>query len=264
MPQDLEQVQKQRGRLLWLFGTLIAAMCAALVFTSWSGDQPSLQFEQRWPALTGLCGLVALFVLYVQNHHRKLSELESRLRDIAVREASLQAHFSELSFLFDISTQLQLRLDLNSMLELAAQRLLPCLDAHQSSIMMLNEETGLLEVRAASGVDAERVACAKVKPGEGVAGQVFASGELLNLTAESARQRFADQPDYGRQIAAGLCVPMRFRGTPIGVVCVTRTSGEPFSELHARMLASFAEHCAATVVKTNHHHDLLQSVRKAA
>jgi signal transduction protein with GAF and PtsI domain len=181
-----------------------------------------------------------------------------------VREAALQAHFSELSFLFDISTQLQLRLDLNSMLELAAQRLLPCLDAHQSSIMLLNEETGLLEVRAASGVDAERVVHAKVAPGEGVAGQVFTSGEVLNLTAASAREQFANQPDYGRQIAAGLCVPMRFRGNPIGVVCVTRTTGEPFSDLHARMLASFAEHCAATVVKTNHHHDLLTSVRKAA
>ena len=264
MSQSFEQVQKQRGRVLWLFGTLIAAMCAALVMTTWNGEQPGLQFEQRWPAFCGRVGLVALFVLYVQNHHRKLSELESRLRDVAVREAALQAHFSELSFLFDISTQLQLRLDLNSMLELAAQRLLPCLDAHQSSIMLLNEETGLLEVRAASGVDAERVVHAKVAPGEGVAGQVFTSGEVLNLTAASAREQFANQPDYGRQIAAGLCVPMRFRGNPIGVVCVTRTTGEPFSDLHARMLASFAEHCAATVVKTNHHHDLLTSVRKAA
>ena len=264
MPQTLEQVQKQRGRVLWLFGTVTAAMCTALVLTTWSGDQPSIQFEQRWPALVGLCGLVLLFVLYVQHHHRKLSVLESRFRDIAVREAALQAHFSELSFLFDISTQLQLRLDLNSMLDLAAQRLLPCLDAQQSTIMLVNEESGLLEVRAASGVDSERVTGVKVKPGEGVAGQVFSTGELLNLTAATAGQQFAEQPDYGRGIIAGLCVPMRFRGNPIGVVCVTRTSGEPFSDLHARMLATFAEHCAATVVKTNHHHELLESVRTSA
>ncbi len=264
MPDHFDQIQRQRALVLWLVGTLLAAMCAALLLVSWSGDQPTIQMEHRWPAFVGLCGLVALFVLYVQHKQRQLSILEARLRDVAVRESAMKARFSELSFLFDISTQLQLRLDLQSMLDLAAQRLIPCLDAHQSSIMLFDETTGTLEVRAASGVEAERVTHARMKPGEGVAGLVFATGEPLNLTGASAKERFGERMDYGRNIAAGLCVPMSYRGSPIGVVSVTRTSGDPFTEMHAAMLSSFAEHCAATVVKTNHHHELLQSVRTAA
>ena len=264
MPQNFDQIQRQRAIVIWLVGILLAAMCAALVLVTWSGDQPMFQLEQRWPAFGGLCGLVVLFVLYVQYKQRQFAALEARLRDVAIREAAMQARFSELSFLFDTSTQLQLRLDLQSMLDLATQRLIPCLDAHQSSIMLFDETAGTLVVRAASGVEAERVANAQVKPGEGVAGQVFSTNQPLNLTGAAAKERFAGKADYGRNIAAGLCVPMCYRGNPIGVVSVARTSGEPFSDLHARMLSSFAEHCAATVVKTNHHRELLQSVRTAA
>src|SRR5258705_722363 len=188
MAPNFEQLTRQRSLLLWLAGTLLAAMCAALVLVTWTGSQPIIQFDQHWPALTGLCGLVALFVLYVQHKHRQLADLEARLLAIAVREAALQAHFAELTFLFDTSTQLQLRLDLPSMLDVAAERLLPCVEAHQSSIMLFDEASGMLEVRAAAGLDAERVAHARVMPGDGLAGHVFATGETLNLTPESAKQ----------------------------------------------------------------------------
>jgi len=266
MGRPFEQLDRQRRAMLWLVGLLLAALCAALMLTTWTAGEamPTIELNDRWPSMAGLCGLVVLFVLYVQHKSRQLSVLESRLRDHAVREAALQARFSELSFLFDTSTQIQLRLDLNSMLDLAAQRLVPCLDAHQSSIMLFNESTGELEVKAAAGIDSERVLGATTRPGEGVSGHVFSTGETLNLTPEMVKQRFPEAIEYGRQIVAGLCVPMRFRGNPIGVVNVTRTSGEPFSDLHANILASFAEHCAATVVKTHHHHELLQTVRQAA
>ena len=200
---------------------------------------------------------------YLQQKHRELARLEGRLRDLAVREAAMNARFTELSFLFDVSTQLQLRLDLSGVLELAAQRLVPCLDAHQASIMLFNPATGMLDVKAVAGVDAQMVAGGHVKPGEGVAGHVFATGEVLNVTPEVMNGRFPEHVKRGRTIAAGLCVPMRFRGNAIGVVSVSRTEGEPFGDLHARMLAAFAEHCAATVVKTQHHHQLLEKVKAA-
>lgn len=264
MSQPFNQVDRQRGRLLGLGGVLIAALCATLVLVTGNGDTSGLALERRWPTLVGLAGLVALFVLYAQRQHRQLAVMETRLRDLAVREATLQARFSELSFLFDTSTQLQLRLDLHGMLDLAVQRLIPCLDAHQASIMMFDEASGLLHVQASAGVDSALVSGGAMKPGEGVAGHVFATGEALNLTPEVMRKRFPDHEKHGRQIAAGLCVPMRFRGASIGVVSVSRTAGEPFGELHAKMLESFAEHCGATVVKTHHHHELLRQVRRAA
>jgi len=45
---------------------------------------------------------------------------------------------------------------------------------------------------------------------------------------------------------------------------VTRTHGESFEPSRVKMLEAFAEHCAATVVKTHHHHQTLRHVRVAA
>ncbi len=264
MSEPFRHLDRQRGALISLGAVLLTAMCLALVILSWTQEQDGFDIQRRWPTLVGLSGLVLIFVLYAQNKHRELGRMEGRLRDLAVREARLQTRFSELSFLFDISTQLQLRLDLQGMLDLAAQRLVPCLDAHQCSIMLHNPETGRLEVRATAGVDSGLVKDATVQIGDGIAGHVFSKGETLILSPQAMQERFPAAIKHGRTIASALCVPMRFRGAPIGVVCVSRTSGEPFGEIHARMLEAFSEHCAATVVKTQHHHELLAHVRQAA
>jgi GAF domain-containing protein len=151
------------------------------------------------------------------------------------------------------------------MYELATQRLLSCFEAHQSSIMLLNSETGMLEVRAASGVDANLVAGSVMKPGEGISGFAFTSGESLLLNDDHMKSRFPGHIKPGRSISSSLIVPLRFRDTCVGILNVSRTQpSEPFTEMHLKMLESFAEHCAATFVKTTHHQTLLEGVRKAA
>jgi transcriptional regulator with GAF, ATPase, and Fis domain len=261
-------IESQRGALWSLGLVLVAALCATLVILSWTTAEEGLQMaliEERWQALVGLSGLVLLFVLYATKKHRELAAMQERFQQMAVREASLRARLGELSFLFDTSTQLQLRLDMQSMLELATQRLLSCFEAHQSSIMLHNPETGMLEVRAVSGVDANLVAGSVTKPGEGIAGTAFTSGESLLLTPESMALRFPNDIKPGRSITSSLIVPMRFRGTAVGVVSVCRTDQtETFTPMHMQMLESFAEHCAATFVKTTHHQTMLKGVRRAA
>jgi transcriptional regulator with GAF, ATPase, and Fis domain len=264
MKQHFETLNRQRARLLGSESILLVATCATLVLITWAEDGGRFSFERRWPTVVGLFGLVVLFTLYAHHKHQQLARLEAQLRDLAVREEGLKARFTELSFLFDISTQLQLRLDLNGMLELATQRLLPCLDAHQASIMLHDPETGQLHVRAATGLDMVLIKNAAIPPDQGIAGHVFSTGETLILDEAAMLLRFPYEIKRSRTIVAGLCVPMRFRGAPIGVVSVTRTTGEPFTELHARMLEAFGEHAAATIVKTHHHQDLLKQMRPAA
>ena len=263
---DTGAVERESRFGLWPAALSLVALNAVMVLLSWSrtGFVLELDITRRWPALVGLSALVLISVLYLDRKHRAFAAMEIRLRDLAAREAGFSARFGELSFLFDISTQLQLRLDLPSMLDLAAQRLLACLDATQSSIMLYDEQQGVLEVKAAAGVDLALVRGGRVVPGEGIAGHVYAKGEALLLTPRVVRERFAQQVKHARSIGSGLCVPMRFRDKPIGVISVTRTSGDSFEPSHVKMLEAFAAHCAATVVKTHHHHDMLRHVKQAA
>jgi adenylate cyclase len=264
MSKRFETLERQRGSLLWATGLLLLFMCATLVLIIDVEDGGRLDLVKRWPSLLSLVGLVLIFVLYVQHKHQQLAALETELRDLAVREATVQARFTELSFLFDISTQLQLRLDLPSMLDLAVQRLLPCLDGNQASIMLHDPQSGLLEVKATAGGDSGLIRGATIPAGEGIAGHVFLTGETLMLTPDVIAQRFPYEVKPTRNISSALCVPMRFRGSSIGVIAVTRNDGEPFGQTHAKMLSAFAEHCAATVVKTHHHHDMLEQIRRTA
>ena len=90
MSQGFEKVERQRNRMAILGGIVMAAMCAALILMSWNGESPSWNLERRWPTLVGLVGLVLLFMLYNHYRFRQLAQLESQLREMAVREASLQ------------------------------------------------------------------------------------------------------------------------------------------------------------------------------
>jgi len=247
---------------------LVAALCAALVLVSWSNSAVGIEvgaIQERWPSLVGLAGLVLLFGLYATRKQRELSRMQEHVQRMAVSEASLRARLGELALLFDTGTQLQLRLDMQSMLELAAQRLVSCFEAHQASVMMFDPDSGLLEVRAVSGVDANLVAGSKAKPGTGIAGTAFATGESMLLNDAEMRARFPNEIKPGRNIVSSLVVPMRFRGEPVGVLSVSRTHpSETFSDVHRQMLESFAEHCAATFVKTHHHQTLLEGVRRSA
>lgn len=260
-------IERQRGALWTLGLVLVGALCAALVVVGGTTEDglQAAPLGPRWQALAGLTGLVLLFGLYATKKHRELARMQERFQQMAVREASVRARLGELAFLFDTSTQLQLRLDMQSMLDLATQRLLACFEAHQSSIMLPNPESGLLEVRAVSGVDANLVAGSVSKPGQGIAGTAFANGESLLLNDASMAARFPNDVKPGRNITSSLVVPLRFRGDVVGVVSVCRTDQtEEFTEAHLRMLESFAEHCAATFVKTSHHQAVLEGVRRAA
>ena len=130
--------------------------------------------------------------------------------------------------------------------------------------MLHDPASRMLEVKATAGGDSALIHGAKVPDEKGIAGHVFQTGETLILTPEVIARRFPDEVKPSRTITSALCVPMRFRGSSIGVIAVTRSDGDPFGPMHAKMLSAFAEHCAATVVKTHHHHDMLQQMRGKA
>lgn len=263
----MDSIERQRGAL-WALGiVLLTALCGALVLVSWTSTEAGLEIgslAERWPALVGLAGLVLVFALYATMKQRELARMQERFQEVALREARLQARMGELAQLFDAGTQLQLRLDMDSMLELAVQRLVSCFEAHQASVMLHEPETDTLRVRATAGVDANMVAGSVEKAGTGIAGTVFSTAESLLLDDTEMQRRFPGEIKPGRRIVSSLIVPMRFRGQCIGVLSVSRSHpAEPFTESHGQMLESFAEHCAATFVKIHHHQSLLGARRAA-
>lgn len=242
-------------RRLWVMGTLVlGAFALAVVAMSGpaGGDLPSLARLSHDAKRLGLLGLVTLFVIYVFSEERRLALKEAELQQLMVREVSLRARLSELSELLEATTELARTFDLQTVLTLAARRVLPGLEADQSAILLFNNRSGRMEGVTAAGRDVEHVREARVQPGEGAAGYVFSSGETLTLESEEVRQGLARQLGLPQVPSSALCVPLRFQGTVLGVFCVTRHGGVPFTPAHGRMLLPLAEHCAAAIVKALH------------
>jgi transcriptional regulator with GAF, ATPase, and Fis domain len=246
---------RQRQYGLWLLGAaVLLVLTAAFVFLTWSGWSEGghvLVPESRLAALVGLAGMVVVFVLYGFAQQSRLQALEGELRRAELREGTLRAHFDELEALFDTSTELATHLDFRSMLDLAARRLARCLEADVCTVMLFHRGRGRLLACAVSGGDAGAEGAASARPGEGVTGLVYSTGETMVLDAEALLGQLAVEMNLKRTPSAGLSVPVRSHGATIGVINVARFDpDQPYLQVHARMLESFADSCAAALART--------------
>jgi transcriptional regulator with GAF, ATPase, and Fis domain len=232
----------------------LAVTVAILGKTGADAEQSVVFPKQTFEAvLAGLVGLVILFVVYVSTQQEKLRRFEAENRQRALHEEVLRARLNELAGLLDVSGELSQKLDLRQMLELAARRLLPCLEADHSSIVLFNPRSKLLEEAACVGKRTAVDGPISVPPGEGVIGHVFQTRETLTVEAEEARVRLAQELGLAGIPCSAVCAPIVFEDACLGVFCVARIDvSEAFTAMHARALHALAEQCGAAIVRHFH------------
>jgi len=154
--------------------------------------------------------------------------------------------YREMSLMYDISTKLATCIDLDQVIHLIldeAQNLIAksslslierkqhnLTDSQQRlllsnvSIMLLNEESGRLEVTGARGREYKKKTT--IAPNEGIAGRVFVSGraEIVNDVERDPRY-FAG----ANKISSLMCTPLRTKDKVIGVLNIS--SQKPFNYL---------------------------------
>jgi two-component system, NarL family, sensor kinase len=138
-------------------------------------------------------------------------------------------------------------LQLQSVLHLILDRAIEVMQADAGSIMILDESTGDLEVKAARGSRAAEVFGRSVKLGEGIAGWVALYGQPLLLVDGELDTRFHTicQRDDVRD---ALCVPLQADGAVVGVLSVNNRRGDgPFNEEDLRLLTALGSHVSLAI-----------------
>ncbi len=213
-----------------------------------AGVEGSPDPETRLQMFVGLGGLLVLFSLYALLQQQRVAALTRRLLAEHVRATALDSRLSEIIALFDVTARLHLELELEPVLETITHRLLPCLEADEASIMLLDPESQELRCQAVSGADGAVVRESVVRMGEGVAGRVAASRQATVIHTSEMAGRFPGEEKVWRGIDSAVCVPMLLADRVVGVLNVTRLAGRPpFQDEDARLLVPFAEHLAITV-----------------
>jgi len=260
--EELEDLDR-RNWSLWLLNGLLLVVMAAVITSLyppqvWGLIVPDIPApETRGMLVSGMCGLVLIFMLYMLLKQRQTVEMRDDLIRGRMREEILRSRLSEITSLFDMSASVNMQLTTEAILDIITRRVLTCLEADQSSILLWNPETQLLECRSVHGADVDFVKDARCKMGEGIAGFVAQNGEAMVLNDEEIRRRFAAQKKTGRNITSALCIPLVAKGQAIGVLNINRIDRDrSFTAADARVLSVFGEHAALAIQRVEEYRAL--------
>jgi len=178
--------------------------------------------------------------------------------DISKQEliTQLSAEKKKLALVKEVGRALSSAMDLDSLLTLIMENITLLMEADRSTLYLLTDDGETLWSRMAQGDGHIEI---ELKVGEGLAGWVVSSGELVNIPDAYTDDRFQPAIDQqtGYKTTSILCLPMRNHGRDIiGAVQVLNKKGGPFEKEDESLLEALAGQAAIAIENTK----LYQSV----
>ena len=150
----------------------------------------------------------------------------------------------------DLDRQLSLTLRLGS----------EAVGANRASVMLLNSDTGRLEIRCSVGLPPEAITTT-IGMGEGIAGWVAEHNQPFILHGPVTDARFVG---VDPTIDSSLCLPLAVDGRMLGVLNLTRQPGDPFTVEDLRLASSLADLAAVAVEKASLYASLREREKRVA
>jgi CRP-like cAMP-binding protein len=165
---------------------------------------------------------------------KMLDSMSKRIRRLTEEFALLRKNKSALLHLYtDIKKTCELILD-------EAKAIIP---ADNGSIMLFDQEHNALSVRAAFGSESDRKL--KFEPGEGIAGDVFKTGQAELVNNVSLDSRFVSGEMY---IKSMLCVPLKCKEYKFGVINISNQSEKLFAIEELKLLRTLAIYASIAIL----------------
>lgn len=174
----------------------------------------------------------------------RLSEWQQLVNDLA----GGAAEGAEMATLYEASQVLNSSLDLTETLNLVMDLLIHLTGAQRGCLMLLDEE-GSLEIRAARSFDQDTTSSHDLDLSHTVVEDAVSSGEPVVTTNAQLDPRFSEQESViGYHLRSIVCVPLHVRGKVIGALYLDNRIREGvFSEKDLPMLLAFANQAAVAI-----------------
>jgi HD-GYP domain-containing protein (c-di-GMP phosphodiesterase class II) len=176
---------------------------------------------------------------------RKLAREDDSSQDVDV----LHTRIKKLTSLLDVAKAMTAQRDLDQLLKLILDEALKVVDADRCSIWIVDRERNEIWTKVAHGLAKEQKI--RIPIGVGIAGQVAAKGEIINITDAYADPRFNRQvdKDTGYRTRNILGVPMRYTtGEVTGVLqALNKLHGEAFTDEDSELLMALGANAASAI-----------------
>jgi Nif-specific regulatory protein len=156
------------------------------------------------------------------------------------------ANYDKLELLEGILSKINSSISPQEVLNYLVDKCIEITGALTGSIMMINLETKVLEIKASKGLHPARVATTNLKLGEGVTGHVALTGTpLLIANADEVEFYVRIREDLKSELA----VPLKLEEKTIGVISVDSNEVGKFTTEHAQLLETIATFAAQILHK---------------
>jgi signal transduction protein with GAF and PtsI domain len=122
-------------------------------------------------------------------------------------------------------------------------------DCHQSSLMLLNTETDMLEMKAATGhINREKLNAVQQPVGKGIAGYVAKQKQPVILGKNIDPEKYPGLYTQAMKLTAAMVVPILVRDELVGVLNISsRSPNTLYLEEDLRALEVFAENAGTCI-----------------
>jgi phosphoserine phosphatase RsbU/P len=195
----------------------------------------------------------------------KKEELEKIIESQKQEIESLQRHVAWFSSMIEMSVILSSTFDLDELIRRVLGTSQRVMASEASNLMLLNEETGMLECKVALGKVGRKLQKSfTLKMGQGVAGWVAKHRKSLLVPDVTTDERFyaGIDKETGFTTRSILCSPLIVQKKVIGVAeVVNRTDGKSFTDEDLRLFETFCRGVSVAIQNAQMHRRLLNNQR---
>lgn len=202
---------------------------------------PDALFEAG--VITFIGGLVNLWFREYRKEQKRyqqlLSELESAKQGLQSQIQATRKNEKRLSALNEVSSFVSQSLELENVLNIAADTVKEVMNIEVALLFLLNEERQELELKTFRGVTEEFASGLRgLKVGEGFNGLVAQTGEPLLVEDASRDARLTREVVKREGIQAGLIVPLKAKGKVVGTLTVAMHGSRQFVNEEIELLTT--------------------------
>lgn len=203
----------------------------------------------------GIIVIGGLVNFWFEGYKREKKHRQQMLSNLEAAQQELQSHIQvirtnekRLAALNEVAAIISQSLELEEVLNAAADTVKEVMDLEVVLVFLLDEEGRELELKTCRGVSEEfAVGLKGLKVGEGFNGQVAQTGEPLLIEDASQDPRLTREMVKRERIQAGFIVPLKAKGKVMGTLCVAMRGARQFLSEEMKLLSHIANHIGVAV-----------------
>jgi signal transduction histidine kinase/CRP-like cAMP-binding protein len=245
------------------------------------GEMALIDLRPRSASVVALgeCEVVSIPANYFENLiHREpqiliniAKELSERLRvsnekllkDFLEYEKEVTEQINKLNYLIEITKRVNSTIDIDELLKIILEIALEITNADRGTVYLVDEMTGELWSKVLQGDEIKEI---RLKIGQGIAGYVAQTGEVINLIDAYQDPRFNPEVDRktGYRTKTMLCQPIKDKNDKIvGVFQLINKKDGVFTKKDEEMLSALSIHASIAIQNAKMAQELVTSERLA-